>query len=93
MADKVDQINSATEGKLSPLQQEASELHQHFGVFNIRCAFVLEALANQSFDQRIETLSPGALGAMCYVGELLEDLTELQEKFDQFHQRMKRPSE
>ena len=93
MTDIVESINPSPKDKPSPLQQEASVLHQHFGVFNIRCAFVLEALANQSFDQRIETLSPGALGAMCYVGELLEDLTELQEKFDQFHQRMKRPSE
>ena len=29
MADKVDRINPATEGKLSPLQQEASALHRN----------------------------------------------------------------
>ena len=71
------------------VKKTASELHQHFGVFNVRCSFVLEALANFSFDEKVETLSPSALGAMSYVGEMLEDLTQLQEMFDKLHQQMK----
>ncbi len=71
------------------IKQTAHELHQHFGVFNVRCAFVLEALANFSFDEKVETLSPSALGAMSYVGEMLEDLTQLQEMFDKLHEQMK----
>lgn len=71
------------------IKKTAHELHQHFGMFNIRCSFVLEALAHQNFDEKIETLSSSALGAMSYVGEMLEDLEKLQEMFDKLHQQMK----
>ncbi len=67
----------------APVKAVAHRLNQCFDDFSYRCTFMLTALEKIAFDEEFPNVEPSSLGASLYVGELIEELTRIQQMVDE----------